>query len=53
MNVENVGGSCGARVTGSTALSPDCVTSVVEFRSESGTLVATYTSTNTAVTRII
>ena len=37
VSVENVGGSTtGARVTGSTALSPNCVTSVVEFRSESG-----------------
>ena len=54
VSVENVSGSIpAARVTCSRALPPDCVTSVVEFRTKSGTLVATNTSSNTVVTKII
>ena len=54
VSVENVSGPIpAARVTCSRALPPDCVTSVVEFRTKSGTLVATNTSSNTVVTKII
>ena len=53
VSAESVGGSTpGVRLTWSTALPPECVTSVrVEFRTESylGPVVATYTTTNTEV----
>ena len=51
-----MGGSTpGARVTWSTTLQPECVTSVkVEFRNESyGPVVATYTTTNTSQSEVI
>ena len=44
-----------ARVTGSTTVPPQCVASVtVEFRNNSrGSVVATYTTTNTSQTEVI
>ena len=56
VGAESVGGSTpGARVTWSTTVPPECVTSVrVEFRTSSpGPVVATYTTTNTSQTEII
>ena len=56
MSAESVGGSTpGARVTWSTTLPPECVTSVrVEFRNSThGSVVATYTTTNTSQTEVI
>ena len=57
LSAESVGGSTpGARVTWSTTVPPDCVTSVrVEFRTSNlaGPVVATYTTTNTSQTEII
>jgi len=56
VSAENVGGSTpGARVTWSTAAPPECVASVtVEFRtSSSGSVVRSYTSTNTSETEVI
>ena len=57
VSAESVDGSTpAARVTWSTTVPPECVTSVrVEFRtgSQSGPLVATYTTTNTSQTEII
>ena len=56
MSAESVGGSTpGARVTWSTTVPPECVTSVrVEFRTSShGPAVVTYTTTNTSQTEVI
>ena len=56
VRAESVGGSTpGVRVTWSTTLPPECVTSVrVEFRSTTNrVLAATYTTTNTSQTEII
>ena len=56
VSAESVGGSTPrARVTWSTTVPPECVTSVrVEFRTSSpGPVVATYTTTNTSQTEII
>ena len=57
VNAESVGGSTpGARVTWSTTIPPECVTSVsVEFRiiGSHGPVVATYTTTNTSQTEVI
>ena len=56
VSTESVGGSTpGVRVTWSTALPPECVTSVtVNFRNTtSGVLAATNTTTNTSQTEII
>ena len=57
MNAESVDGlSPGARVTWNTTIPSDCVTSLqVDFRtqSNSGTLVATYNTTNTSQTEVI
>ena len=56
VSAESVDGSTpAARVTWSTTASPECVTSVrVEFRTSSpGSVVATYTTTNTSVTEVI
>ena len=56
MGTESVGGSTpGARVTWSTTVPPECVTSMrVEFRTNSpGPVVVTYTTTNTSQTEII
>ena len=56
VNAESVGGSTpGVRVTWNTTLPPDCVASVrVEFRTSShGSVVATYTTTNTSQTVVI
>ena len=48
VSVENITGSTPAVIViCSRALPPDCVTSVVEFRTKSGTLVATNTSSDT------
>ena len=55
VSAERVGGSTpGARVTWNTTVPPECVTSVrVEFRtSNRGTVVATYTTTNTSQTEV-
>ena len=56
LSAESVGGSTpGVRVTWSTTVPPDCVTSVrVEFRTSSrGPVVAIYTTTNTSQTEVI
>ena len=57
VNAESVDGlSPGARVTWSTTIPSECVTSLrVDFRtqSNSGTLVATYNTTNTSQTEVI
>ena len=56
VSAERVDGSTpGARVTWSTTVPPECVTSVrVEFRtSSSGSVVRSYTTTNTSETEII
>ena len=56
LSAESVGGSTpGVRVTWSTKVPPECVTSVrVEFRtSRLGPVVATYTTTNTSQTEVI
>ena len=56
VSTESVGGSIpGVRVTWSTALPPECVTSVtVNFRTTAnGVLAATYTATNTSQTEVI
>ena len=56
MNAEREDGSTpGARVTWSTTVPPECVASVtVEFRtSSSGSVVRSYTTTNTSETEII
>ena len=55
-SAKSVGGSIpGVRVTWSTTIPPECVVSVrVEFRTNSlGSVVATYTTTNTSQTEII
>ena len=55
-SAESVGGSTpGARVTWSTTIPPECVTSVrVEFKTTSrGPVVATYNTTNTSETEVI
>ena len=56
VSAESVGGSTpGVRVTWNTTLPAECVTSVrVEFKTNShGTVVATYTTTNTSQTEVI
>ena len=56
LSAESVGGSTpGVRVTWSTTVPPECVTSVrVEFRTSNlGPVVATYTTTNTSETEVI
>ena len=56
VRAESVGGSTpGVRVTWSTTLPPECVTSVrVNFRNTTnGVLAATYTTTNTSQTEVI
>ena len=56
MSAENVGGSApGVRVTWSTTIPPECVASVrVEFRSSRyGSVVTSYTTTNTSGTQVI
>ena len=56
VSAESVGGSTpGARVTWSTTVPPECVTSVrVEFRTSNlGPVAANYTTTNTSQTEII
>ena len=55
VNAESVNGSTpAARVTWSTTIPPECVTSVtVEFRTDRlGEVVANYTSTNTSQTEV-
>ena len=55
VNAESVGGSTpGVRVTWNTTLPPECVASVrVELRISGGSVVATYTTTNTSQTVVI
>ena len=56
VSAESVGGSTpGVRVTWSTTLPPECVTSVrVEFRTSSrGPVVASNTTTNTSQTEVV
>ena len=56
MSAESVGGSTpGVRVTWSTTAPPECVASVrvVFRRSTHGSVVASYTTTNTSVTQVI
>ena len=55
VSAESVGGSTpGVRVTWTTTLPPECVTSVrVEFRTNSRSVVATYNTTNRSQTEVI